>query len=431
MRTKANFSVFGRKLASGKVVFYYQCYDGKGRRTNARSTGLAKKTAAVAYCMALFRAGDLIPRPKCPTFGEYAAGWWNSDTCRYLQWRQLHNKITASTVAIHKTNLDLHIRPFFEKMVLDGITANDIENWLAVLKNKKLKNSGDTLKNNTVNLIYRTLRLMMGEAVRRGLITANPTATVKDLENDDRDIEILKLDEVRLLFPPRWETVWDNFVVFKANKLAAFTGMRIGELLGLRGECVFDDYIRVCGQYSRKYGFTETKTKKNRDIPITKVIRADLGELVKLNGEGYLFSEDRGVTPVNRTKMYRGFDAALDKIGIDHNERLRRGISVHGWRHFLNTTLRMANVADSKVQKLTGHRSMKMTEHYTHFDTREFTEVRKVQGGLLPAPKTAAGRKVKPAKGKAAGKESRAGAARKSPKAQGAGDKVRAVSAGK
>jgi hypothetical protein len=43
----------------------------------------------------------------------------------------------------------------------------------------------------------------------------------------------------------------------------------------------------------------------------------------------------------------------------------------------------MSNVADSKVQSVTGHRSMRMTEHYTHFDTRQFTEIRDVQTELL------------------------------------------------
>jgi hypothetical protein len=43
----------------------------------------------------------------------------------------------------------------------------------------------------------------------------------------------------------------------------------------------------------------------------------------------------------------------------------------------------MSNVADSKVQSVTGHRSMSMTEHYTHFDTRKFTEIRDVQAELL------------------------------------------------
>jgi integrase len=85
---------------------------------------------------------------------------------------------------------------------------------------------------------------------------------------------------------------------------------------------------------------------------------------------------------VSRTLVYAGFKGALEKIGIGKAERERRGLTVHGWRHFLNTTLRMANVADSKVRKVTGHRSLKMTEHYTHFDSREFTEVRAVQAEL-------------------------------------------------
>jgi hypothetical protein len=43
---------------------------------------------------------------------------------------------------------------------------------------------------------------------------------------------------------------------------------------------------------------------------------------------------------------------------------------------FFNTVLRMA-----KVQSVTGHLTMK--EHYTHFDTRQFNEIREVQATLL------------------------------------------------
>jgi len=49
----------------------------------------------------------------------------------------------------------------------------------------------------------------------------------------------------------------------------------------------------------------------------------------------------------------------------------------------LNTLLLTSNVGLSKVQKVTGHKSLKMTEHYTHFDTKQFTEVVAVQNNLL------------------------------------------------
>ena len=64
---------------------------------------------------------------------------------------------------------------------------------------------------------------------------------------------------------------------------------------------------------------------------------------------------------------------------------------MHSWRHFFNTTLQMANVALSKVQSVTGHKSDRMTEWYTHFDAKEFAEVRGVQEALL-LPENAAGK---------------------------------------
>jgi hypothetical protein len=58
----------------------------------------------------------------------------------------------------------------------------------------------------------------------------------------------------------------------------------------------------------------------------------------------------------------------------------------------------MANVADSKLQRITGHKSVKMTEHYTHFNAREFTEVREVQDNLLAEPGTEGAKEETPAK---------------------------------
>src|SRR5215469_11277783 len=110
MREKAIFTVFGRKLPSGKRVFYYQCYDSKGRRQFAKSTGLTKKTEAVMLCMKLFKEGLLIPEQKAPMFSEFSKGWWDAETCRYLKWRQLHDPMTKSTIEIHTNNFESHIK---------------------------------------------------------------------------------------------------------------------------------------------------------------------------------------------------------------------------------------------------------------------------------------------------------------------------------
>jgi integrase len=177
--------------------------------------------------------------------------------------------------------------------------------------------------------------------------------------------------------------VWGSKVIYLAHRLAACTGLRVGELLGLRGEYVFDDYIHICGQFNR-FGYSgHTKNKHNRNIPITPLVRQELEELLSKNGAGYVFSEDGGETPVKFFRITREYDLALEKIGISREEKLKRKLSFHAWRHFFNTLLRMSDVADSKVQPIIGHLTNEMTEHYTHFDTRQFTEIRDVQNELL------------------------------------------------
>jgi len=391
MRIKGVFTLFARKLPSGQKVFYYQCYDQKGRRQWAKSTGQSRKTEAVAFCMKLYKDGLLIPEKKLPTFAEFSAGWWEADTCRYLKWRELHEPLTKSTINIHKLNFHNTIKDYYAKYRLDEITPEVIEEWLLYLSRER------ELMASTINLHLRTFRMMMGEAFRIKLIAKNPCKEVKEVRQEDTKRVILSVDEAKKLFPPDWTEIWETQIVYTAHLLAACTGLRIGELRGLRRDNVFDDYLSINGQYSA-FGYSpHTKTKHNRNVPITTLMREQMQFLLEANGDGYVFSDNGGETPVGIEKINRQYDRALEKIGISHEEKLERKLSFHSWRHFLNTLLRMSNVADSKVQSVTGHRSMRMTEHYTHFDTRQFTEVRDVQTNLLTFNKQA---KSLPAKAK-------------------------------
>jgi integrase len=410
MRIKANFSVFPRKLASGRRVFYYQCYDSKSKRQWAKSTGKNKRTEAVKYCEGLLKNGLLIPLQKVPTFAEFAVGWWYEDTCKYIKWRQLHNPMGVDSILLHRGRLENYLKDYFASFRLDEITTSVIEQFLVYLSEKNINAKKDDdlqededntkikkLKPQTINYVLITLRLMLGEAVKQKLIQVNPCIGIPELKEEQIKRGILTVEEVRKLFPPRWHTIWDSEIMFKINRLAACTGMRIAEIQGLRGEYVFDDYIYITGQFSRRGYVEHTKNKENRNIPLSNVMRRELDPLLALNGDGYVFSDDGGKTPIPTTRIRDHFKKALKRIGINDDERNKRNLTFHSWRHFLNTLLRMEKVADSKVQSVTGHKSLRMTEHYTHFDTRKFTEVRDVQTNLLTfdKPKTKQGKTVK------------------------------------
>ena len=50
---------------------------------------------------------------------------------------------------------------------------------------------------------------------------------------------------------------------------------------------------------------------------------------------------------------------------------------------YLNTELQKAGLTTQIVQAVTGHKTERMTEHYTHFDPMEFGEVPNIQANLL------------------------------------------------
>jgi integrase len=69
---------------------------------------------------------------------------------------------------------------------------------------------------------------------------------------------------------------------------------------------------------------------------------------------------------------------AFKKIGISLEERKERNITFHSWRHFYNSLMR-GKIHDSKLRRLTGHKTLEMTEHYTHFNIDAYRDVLRIQ----------------------------------------------------
>ena len=73
----------------------------------------------------------------------------------------------------------------------------------------------------------------------------------------------------------------------------------------------------------------------------------------------------------------------MKKIGISYEEYKARGLNVHAWRHFCNTEMQKGGMTIQQVQAVTGHKTVGMTERYTHFNPLEFGEATEIQAALL------------------------------------------------
>jgi integrase len=411
MKIHNDFTLYWRVVPSGKRVVYYYTYDEEGNRAGGWSTGETTMTAARVKCNRLLREGKLIPKSGyMPTFAEYAQGWWEWETCAYLKKRRKRHNLTQAYADNNRKNLKNKLLPYFGDMPMNKISRDDIEAWFDDLIEEDYQNT-------SINGYFGTLKTMMIEAAARKIITVAPTEKVEKLVNDRRAIKIITPEEFKKLFVGDWKRIWDNDrISYAANKLAALTGMRASEVLGLKGGFVYEDHIYLCKQYD-EYGYRDTKTKDKHNIPLPDNMIKDLEELKAMNGDGFVFSLDGGAAPVCRKTMYQDFHRALRNIGISDDEISERHLHLHAWRHFFNTELLKGGLTIPQTQAVTGHKSDRMTEWYSHFDPNEFAQARKVQENLLqpeaekPAAKEAVEKAPEIAEPGTAGKTARRGTA--------------------
>jgi integrase len=224
---------------------------------------------------------------------------------------------------------------------------------------------------------------MFKEARRLGNIQADPAAGIEPLKETPKRKSILTREEVRVLFTDKaLVSVWGgNLPHFALNLLAATTGMRMGEIQGLQVQHVHQEHVAVVHSWARKYGLKEPKWQSAREIPIPRITSRYLQETIEQlehkEPKTLVFSED-GRTPFTPASILLTLYQAFERIKITPEDRERRNITFHSWRHWFNSMLR-EKVPDYKLQKLTGHRTQEMTEHYTHLRLDDFQDVRALQ----------------------------------------------------
>lgn len=364
MRYKEPFCLFKKRLKSGRIVYYYSYYDAIGRRRQ-HSTGCRLKSEAKRYCLDLYRHGSMEP-PKEITFREYTETFFIYDKCRYIQGKLMRGySYSRSYADLMRKQLINHLNPFLGDFPIRKIGVVHIEEWLLYLQKKGLSRL-------SINHFFKQLKLILGEAYRLRDISEDPTKSVKNVARQLRERGIYTEDEIeKLSNPEEIERIWGgNLLQHLLNLTAIKTGMRIGEVQALQKKYVHKDHIEVCHSWDRKYGLKGTKTGKNRIVPIDKELYDALRPRLQRDSK-YLFSFGGGDQPIDHKAIYKWHKRALEKVGISEEERIKRNLTFHSYRHYFNTKLVLDGVPEGIIQAITGHSDKVMTKHYTHVGLEE------------------------------------------------------------
>lgn len=268
-----------------------------------------------------------------------------------------------STVEGYESILAQHIVPFFGARLVDKIRRQDVEAFAAALERKGLAANS---RINTLNLLGAIFEL----AVRRGWAVRNPVRGVERPRGGsaDPDIRYLTMEEVEAVLRALPED--DLGRVERPLYLAAvMTGMRRGELLGLRwGDIDWEaKRIRVRRNYVRGEFAPPKSRRSSRSVPLTDRLAAELQRLY--DSSPFRADEDlvfihphsrRRSTPLDGSKVLKRFKFAVRRAGI-------RGVRFHDLRHTFGTRMAAAGVPMRTLQEWMGHRDFATTLVYADY----------------------------------------------------------------
>ncbi len=147
---------------------------------------------------------------------------------------------------------------------------------------------------------------------------------------------------------------------------AAMTGLRQGELLGLRWRDIDFDArrVRVVSPYVRKE-FGDPKVElSGRSVPLAERVTKDLEQLRARSAyatDGDLvFCHPETGHPLDRSKLTRSFKKAIARADV-------REITFHELRHTFGTRMAAAGVPLRTIQHWMGHADAKTTQVYAHY----------------------------------------------------------------
>jgi integrase len=271
------------------------------------------------------------------------------------RWRDSLAHLRPGTLNNVDSFLQCHILPAFGAWPIGRIEPADIRTFVANLVDKGLAPT-------TVAGIYRVVTRIFSTAETDGVIPRTPCRGIK-LPRQTTALEpcFLSADEVRRLA----EAIEDRYRVL--IYAAAYTGMRWGELAGLRVPRLdllrgTIDVVEALTEVNGTVLTGPTKTGKSRTVSIPRFLGDLLAEHVATfpAGDGHVFRSAQG-GPLRRSFYPRHYKPAVSRAGLSPSLRF------HDLRHTCAALLIAQGAHPKEIQERLGHSTIQLTfNRYGH-----------------------------------------------------------------
>ena len=387
----ASRSVSGHlKLRRGKLrsTYYAKWRDAQGVH-HERKLGLAWEDkgapppgylrakdaeAGLQELLVTARKGAVEQRRVGVTFDLLAEEW--------IAWGIRDRDWKPSTLSDNRSNINAHLNPAFGAKRVEKITAEDVEQWRDELVDER------GLSRRTVNKLLINLGAILERAVKHHGLLRNVAKDVPKLRvrYDPNAYDFFSPDEIEQL--SQAAASGQDRAIYRT---AAFTGLRMGELIALKwGDVDFaTESLHVYSSYSLGT-LTSPKSGLVRTVPMAEQVQ----KLLKAHRKAVPHARADLVFPGERAEhldgaaLRRRYKKALEKAEL-------RKLRFHDLRHtFGSIAIDQATIV--QVQAWMGHADVQTTMKYMHHRSRA-GDARLLSAAFRPKKARKASRKPKSA----------------------------------
>lgn len=337
------------------------------RRRTSHAAGSSRRSAERLLAELLEqKRTDTYVEPSQLSLTEYLVNEWLPAT---------KHEVRRSTFDAYRRSIELHVRPRIGTLKLQKVRPVDLTKFYGdLLRDGRIDSTGG-LSPKTVHNIHQILRKALEDAVRQNYVVRNAAASAKVPRS-----KASRRDEMRYWNAVELRQFLDTAIGsrhFAAWYLAASTGMRRGEVLGLRWRDVNLDAGRLAVRraiISVAYEIVESDAKTDRS---ERVVDLDTRTVTVLRehhasqqiereaiGRGYrdsdlVFAKVDGA-PIHPESFSQAFERKSRAAGVPR-------IRLHDLRHTHATLLLQAAVPPKVVSERLGHATVAFTmQVYAH-----------------------------------------------------------------
>lgn len=297
-------------------------------------------------------------RPWVAAKGKTIIGYYDKKTAALdalarLQGRSVGEIYNWTFAEVYEAWKDEHFRDIGAKGIESYERAYDVFEPLHDRKFRELRTADyqiviDKYSDKSHSLLskFKQLATQMSQwGIRQELITTNFASFIKLPENVKKEKEIFSEEDIQKLEADGSQTA-------KLTLMMVYTGMRIGELFGLRTENIHETYV---------IGGEKTEAGRNRIIPIRSEGRKYFAEF-KERAKGELLISGYAGQKVIANFRKRDYYPLLERLGISKK-------TPHATRHTFASWAVANNIKPELLQKMLGHADYSTTANiYEHFD---------------------------------------------------------------